>query len=336
MDSYALSSSLPVARGLIVAPWVAHVQRLGAPAEALLVRAGIPPELLQHPTAAISLKKCLRWIELACQSLGTEQLGLQVAAATSNEDLGAYGRILSSAVTLYQYLHQGISLYGTVVLGQLFRLSTHGTQVRLHLHSPWAPALGDYQSHLNSFAITIANIRRFAGAGWGPDKISFGFRFREEIPPTEIFDGARVVYRPGESYLEFPRAMLGQRCCLAARTSAAGQSAIAEPLPKDLAGLVELQIESLLSGRAMTVDLVAETIGMSRRSLQRGLAAQGVSYTELLTAIRLRRAAEWLGDTDKPVVEIALELGYTDASNFTRAFRQQTGVAPKTFRESAQ
>jgi hypothetical protein len=43
MDSYALSSSLPVVRGLIVVPWVAQVQRLGAPAEALLVRAGIPP-----------------------------------------------------------------------------------------------------------------------------------------------------------------------------------------------------------------------------------------------------------------------------------------------------
>jgi len=54
-----------------------------------------------------------------------------------------------------------------------------------------------------------------------------------------------------------------------------------------------------------------------------------------LTAIRLRRAADWLQHTDRPVVEIALDLGYSDASNFTRAFRRQTGVSPSTFRRQA-
>jgi AraC-like DNA-binding protein len=106
-------------------------------------------------------------------------------------------------------------------------------------------------------------------------------------------------------------------------------------LPSDLAGLVELQIASLLSGRAPPVDLIAESLGTSRRSLQRGLAQQGISYTDLLTKVRLRRAAEWLERSEKPVVEIAFDLGYADASNFTRAFRQLTGVPPSAFRQAA-
>jgi hypothetical protein len=44
--------SIPVARALMIAPWVASAQSLGAPAEALLVRAGIRPEVLDHATAA--------------------------------------------------------------------------------------------------------------------------------------------------------------------------------------------------------------------------------------------------------------------------------------------
>jgi AraC-like DNA-binding protein len=328
--------SIPVARALVIAPWMETAQSLGAPAEALLVRAGIRPEVLDHAAAAIPLKKFFYWMELLCLSLGTEHLGVDVADATGIEDLGHYGRMLAGALTLHQYLQQGISLYGTLVVGQSFWLSAQGSQVRINLSGPWEPDLGEYQNYLYSFAVTIANIRRFAGPDWAPTEISFGFRAREAIPADDIFGGTRVVYRPGQTYIEFPRAMLGLRLPHRAPALAAGQSTLSRPLPKDLAGLVQLQIESLLSDRAVAVDLVAETLGTSRRSLQRGLAVHGVSYTDLLAQVRLRRAADWLEHTEKPVVDIALDLGYTDPSNFTRAFRRQTGVSPKAFRDTTE
>ena len=319
----------------MIAPWMASAQSLGAPAEALLGRAGIRSEVLRHATAAVPLKKVFCWIELLCRSLGTEHLGLDVGCATRYEDFGHYGRMVTRALTLREYLQKGISLYGMVVVGPYFWLSGHGAQVRLNLSAPWDPELGEYQTYLNSFAIVIANIRRYAGPDWTPSEISFGFRVREAMPVSDIFGGTRVLYRPGQTYIEFPRAMLGLRLRHLAPAVAAEQSALSRPLPTDLAGLVELQIESLLPDRAVAVDLVAETLGTSRRSLQRGLAVQGVSYTDLLAAVRVRRAETWLECTDKPVTEIALDLGYTDASNFTRAFRRQTGVSPQAFRDTA-
>lgn len=138
---------------------------------------------------------------------------------------------------------------------------------------------------------------------------------------------------PNEARLE-RQSWIGGPASLTARPPP-GPADLPEPLPSDLAGLVELQIASLLSGRAPPVDLIAESLGTSRRSLQRGLAQQGISYTDLLTKVRLRRAAEWLERSEKPVVEIAFDLGYADASNFTRAFRQLTGVPPSAFRQAA-
>ncbi|MCP5426341.1 MAG: helix-turn-helix domain-containing protein [Gammaproteobacteria bacterium] len=41
-----------------------------------------------------------------------------------------------------------------------------------------------------------------------------------------------------------------------------------------------------------------------------------------------------LSVSDRPVAEIAATLGYTDASNFARAFRRETGVSPRTYRMS--
>ncbi|MCB9915610.1 MAG: helix-turn-helix domain-containing protein [Planctomycetes bacterium] len=52
-------------------------------------------------------------------------------------------------------------------------------------------------------------------------------------------------------------------------------------------------------------------------------------------ALLLRRAANWLRQTDRPILDIALDLGYTDPSNFTRAFRRETGVSPRAFRHHA-
>ena len=74
---------------------------------------------------------------------------------------------------------------------------------------------------------------------------------------------------------------------------------------------------------------------MSSRSLQRRLADQGTTFSQVLAETRLRLAAGWLKNTDKPIGEIAFDLGYTDASNFTRAFRRQTGAPPQLFRDRA-
>ena len=106
-------------------------------------------------------------------------------------------------------------------------------------------------------------------------------------------------------------------------------------LPEDLYALVQLQIGNLLSVRTFEIETVAETLAMSRRSLQRSLAQQGLTYSQVLAETRMRRAVDWLDNTDKPVAEIAFDLGYTDGSNFTRAFRRQTGVSPQTFRDKA-
>ena len=322
-----------MARALVIAPWVEHLRRLGTPFETLLVRSGIRPNLLWQPGAVVPLKKVLRWVELACQTVGTEHLGVVVGRETAIEALGSYGRVLAGTGTLGQYLHQGIALYRTLVVGLTPWLSVHGNRIRINLGCEWEPGLGNYQADLNFFTITVANIRKFAGPRWSPTEVCLGFKAREPLP-ADLFGDARVLYRPGRSYLEFPRALLGLGRRQDPGGPAVGPSAYPTPLPNDLVGLVELQIESVLAGRAVPVDLIAESLGMSRRGLQRGLAARSISYRELLHRVRLRRAADWLTRSDKPVIEIALDLGYTDASNFTRAFRRQTGVSPQRFRQT--
>ena len=71
---------------------------------------------------------------------------------------------------------------------------------------------------------------------------------------------------------------------------------------------------------------------MSTRSLQRHLAAAGLSFAGLVDDVRFQLACGLLRDPHSKVVEVSAELGYTDSANFTRAFRRWAGVSPRSFR----
>jgi AraC-like DNA-binding protein len=70
---------------------------------------------------------------------------------------------------------------------------------------------------------------------------------------------------------------------------------------------------------------------MSVRTLKRKLAEEGTSYSDLTDQVQLGRAVS-LRRSVLTVDEIADRLGYSDAANFTRAFRRWTGKSPRAYR----
>jgi AraC family transcriptional regulator len=60
----------------------------------------------------------------------------------------------------------------------------------------------------------------------------------------------------------------------------------------------------------------------------------GLTPHQYVLRARLRRAATRLISEPSPVIAVALESGFGDLSNFTRAFRREFGVSPKTYRNA--
>jgi AraC-like DNA-binding protein len=81
---------------------------------------------------------------------------------------------------------------------------------------------------------------------------------------------------------------------------------------------------------------LARTVGSSAfhfARLFRRIA--GVSPHQYLLDARLRRASALLVDTDRPVTDVALDVGFDDLSNFVRTFHKRIGRSPGTFRRAA-
>jgi AraC-like DNA-binding protein len=79
----------------------------------------------------------------------------------------------------------------------------------------------------------------------------------------------------------------------------------------------------------------AARLHMSERTLNRRLQREGTSFRQIRGAILGSWARQHLRETDHSVEAIAAELGYQDAANFRRAFRNSEGCSPGEYRRRA-
>ena len=59
------------------------------------------------------------------------------------------------------------------------------------------------------------------------------------------------------------------------------------------------------------------------------------SFTEIVTDLRIDHAREYLRNTDKHIMDIALLVGYDSTDHFSRMFRKVTGMSPAAYRKQA-
>ena len=95
-----------------------------------------------------------------------------------------------------------------------------------------------------------------------------------------------------------------------------------------------LLLEGLPSGRS-SIDDTARRLGVSSRTLQRNLRAEGVSYKEVVGQTREQLARHYVTDTKLSYAEISFLIGYEEPSSFFRAFRDWTGNTPEAVRLAA-
>lgn len=77
---------------------------------------------------------------------------------------------------------------------------------------------------------------------------------------------------------------------------------------------------------------VATELSVSVSTLKRRLRDEGTTFRELLRASRLERAKLQLLDPSMSISQVAAELGYSDLTNFSHAFKRWTGRPPSQFR----
>jgi AraC-like DNA-binding protein len=97
----------------------------------------------------------------------------------------------------------------------------------------------------------------------------------------------------------------------------------------------ELASELLPTGRC-NIQVVSRQMGVDPRTLQRRLAESGVGFHDIVQKARMGLAAQYIEDSDRPLVEVADMLGFSALSGFSHWHRVHCGCSASERRRAAQ
>ena len=266
--------------------------------------------------------------------------GLAIGALVQPRHVGVLGYLTLTCQTLGEVM-LAYQRYESLFYGRDLVEVEAGAD-RMTMRWPAAVAVGELADSV-SVAAMITFIRRLLERRLVPLRVSFVFA----APDAGVrrayreFLGCPVAFGAGHTSVSFPLSFLGlslPRSDAASRALLDHQArALLRALPDsdDFDRALQRTLVGLLPEGRVSLRRVAERLHVSPRTLQRRLAGRALSWQMLLDRTREQLADQCLADRSLTLGEIALLLGYSEHSAFSRAYRQWTGRTPERARRSA-
>jgi AraC-like DNA-binding protein len=330
------AAAIPMVRASALTPFIEFLERIGAPIEPRLAEVKLPSHVFSEPESLIPLNQRLLFLERVAHVEGMENLGVLVGRETHLEQLGNFGKFVLQSFTLHDAVtkvSENIHLYCSA---ERIWLDTWGDQARFcHAFGSNVGMGRQYAVHF-ALMLMIDCIRLAAGARWLPAEIHLENSLWDLLGNRFDIFGGIPMSRQKASGIVFDRKLLRAplECARQKREELAEleyQGLIATAPALDFPDSVQQLVRMYLRDGHYQIPWIANVAGISVRTLQRRLAEEQVDYTALVDGARFDMAVDFLKDGSVKLIDIALELGYSDAASFTRAFRRWTGVAPSEF-----
>jgi AraC-like DNA-binding protein len=322
-------------RAVVLQPVLKHFEKTPDKLYRLMERNGLSAGLLQDPYAPIPLTSYLGLFEDAAAAAGDPILGARMGHAIRPGDLGPVGLLFIQAGSIGQALASLARFTSALQSSTTSALHPLDDMVVWSYRIEALPALARRQDSEFTLACACGMIRTSFDPRWRPAEIHFEHASAGHDAALENLFGARIRFRQAANRVMVRAADAGQ----ARRQEDRDLILLIERHLSDLIAIggetatIAEQVQSLirlyLGVRPANLETIAAGLKTSPRSLQRRLAAEGVSIRELTQRHRMQLAAALLSEGGMSVEAIAAALGYADGTAFWRAFKKSTGFAPR-------
>ncbi|MDH4396630.1 MAG: AraC family transcriptional regulator [Limnobacter sp.] len=321
-----------------------HLKHLGHSPEQLFEQAGLDYALMDQPEARFPVIKTTRLWQLAVEQTGDEALGLKTIRFITPTSFHSVGMSVLASRTLNEAF-QRLSKFGELITDASEMLlqpqADNTVELAIRLRGDVQPA---FQS-TDGFMALLANVGKALGS---PELLPLRVELIRPPPAAQHLDFfdkvfcTEVLYGQAQMKLVFTQEtvnapLTGANAAIAAHLDQASSAAIEKLKPTHgCAYKVRQLIEAVVQKRSgeplPSAEDLARQMNMSSRNLQRKLADEGVTLVEMMDQIKKDAAERRLKDDKDPITAIALDLGFSDASAFSRACKRWFGVSPSQIR----
>jgi AraC-like DNA-binding protein len=327
-----------MAQGGLARLAIARLKRTGVPVAPLLSRVGLTPEIIDEPDERLSVQSQIAFLNEAAAALNDECLGFTLARDFDLRELGLLYYVMASSKTLGDALKR-LARYSKVTNEALVFGFREGNRLIVTLSYSGVPRHSDiHQLEFCLFAV-LRICRALTGHNLVPQQFSISHYRSQRMAEMTRFVGTKVEFSADtdefalnvesrEMPLTHSDPYLNKLLLKDCEAALADRKGDVSRLPTR----VENAISSLLPHGRVLVEIVARNLGMSRRTLTRKLADEGLNFTEIVEQLRHDLAVRYLGDRKLQVSKIAWLLGFNGVSAFTHACKRWTGKTPSQIR----
>lgn len=329
------SGARPIRVGAIVlVPQL--VADLGHDPDKLFKAVALHPADLADPEATIAMDDFERLFAAAIRLTGHRDLGLRIGRRAGSAYMGAVRDRMAAEPDLRSAIMTLIRLAPVNIRVGGPYLVTDEAEARLELGSLFQTSAVAASFDDGIVLTTFYLLRGLLGGAWRPRAIELSHAPNAPVADYRAAFGLTPRFQHTRSAIVMPLTDL-DRPMLASDTSRADPTKraaliIAQRREQSLLDQSRALIRVRLSEPSLDLFGVAAELGLSGRTLNRRLQANGTSFAALLAETREAVARHLLAETETPVGLIAIALGYADQSVFARAFRKRVGTSPRNWR----
>lgn len=304
-----------------------------------LAELGIDAAVLSKPDIEIAESTYVDLWQAVANGEG-DAIALEIGSQTMLEDLGPMGHAIRCAPTVrqaMQTLSRFIPVYAQAKRINLLEQGEH----MVVTYQVTDPSIVN-RRHVNEFAISciLSIIHAVTGRKLKPVRVDFEHAQPASTEAYQRLFDCPLAFSEPDNRLYFPLSLCD---CEVPRSDISLYNALQPYLEHQLElrgedELFQLTVRSALcnnlANATPSLKQLSEQLACSPRTLQRKLQKEGVEFTQLVDDVRREAAISYIQKTDYSITELALRLGYSESSAFSRAFRRWTGQTPQQFRKS--
>jgi AraC-like DNA-binding protein len=337
MSSAVETISNPQMRVVSLHNYIEVGRFLGLDPYRLLSRAKVRPEELSDPENRVPAAAVARLYDDAVKESGCQAFALLMAECRSFASLGPISLLLRHQPTardVVKTLVEHVKMFNDVLD---ISLEEDGGQATIRCN--YMPGYATRPLLELAVALTYRAISETAAGRWRAASVHFS-----HSAPTDLRAHRRVFACPvrfdseydgiacSSASLDLPNPAWDPELASHARQFV---SILEAERPRGtITDRVRHSIYLLLPDGDVSLQRAADNLGIHPRMLQRLLEREGGSFASLLNEIRRELALRRLTDSDKPITEIAMLLGYSAPSSFTRWFTEEFGKSPAAWRKA--